>query len=93
MIRLNDLNSFSPATNAWTALAPSGPIPVQRSSMGFAATPDGKLYLFGGESVSGGGREKCVTTVQKGGDTRVEIAREIIRACPILESLGEEMKR
>jgi hypothetical protein len=45
---LNDLYRFSPAANNWTLLSPSGSGPSPRSSMGFAATPDGMLYVFGG---------------------------------------------
>ena len=39
---------FSPAANSWTALSPSGSDPFRRYGMGFAATPDGMLYVFGG---------------------------------------------
>jgi hypothetical protein len=39
---------FSPAANTWTALSPSGSGPSPRYGMGFAATPDGMLYVFGG---------------------------------------------
>ena len=34
--------------NTWTALSPSGSGPSLRGFMGFAATPDGMLYVFGG---------------------------------------------
>jgi hypothetical protein len=34
--------------NTWTALSPSGSRPPGNAEMGFAATPDGMLYLFGG---------------------------------------------
>jgi N-acetylneuraminic acid mutarotase len=44
----NDLYRFSPGDNAWTALPPSGSAPSPRNAMGFAATPDGMLYIFGG---------------------------------------------
>jgi hypothetical protein len=44
----NDLYRFNPATVTWTALSPSGPFPSPRHMMGFTATPDGKLYVFGG---------------------------------------------
>jgi hypothetical protein len=44
----NDVYRFSPAANAWTALSPSGSAPSGRHGMGFAATPDGMLYVFGG---------------------------------------------
>ena len=44
----NDLYRFSAAANTWTALSPSGSGPSPRSDMGFAATPDGMLYVFGG---------------------------------------------
>jgi hypothetical protein len=44
----NDLYRFSPAANNWTKLSISGSGPSLRGSMGFAATPDGMLYVFGG---------------------------------------------
>jgi hypothetical protein len=43
-----DMHSFSAVDNAWTPLSPSGSGPSSRFSMGFAATPDGMLYVFGG---------------------------------------------
>jgi hypothetical protein len=51
----NDVYRFSPAANTWTALSPSGSGPSPRGSMGFAATPNGMLYVFGGYG-SGNGR-------------------------------------
>ena len=53
---LNDLYRLSPAANTWTALSPSGSGPSPRDHMGFAATPDGMLYVFGG-TVSNTGNE------------------------------------
>jgi hypothetical protein len=52
---LNDLYSFSPVDKVVTALSPFGsPLaPSPRYAMGFAATPDGMLYVFGGNSRSG----------------------------------------
>ena len=50
----NDLYSFSPNTSVWSALSPSGPLPAPRFGMGFAATPSGMLYMFGGANGSGG---------------------------------------
>ncbi len=50
---LNDLYLFNPATTSWQKLAPNGSIPSPRQLMGFAATPDGKLYAFGGSGNSG----------------------------------------
>jgi hypothetical protein len=46
---LNDVYRFSAAANTWTPLSPSGSGPSPRSSMGFVATPDGMLYVFGGD--------------------------------------------
>jgi N-acetylneuraminic acid mutarotase len=45
---LNDLYRFSPAASTWTALSSSGSAPSSRYAMGFTATPDGMLYVFGG---------------------------------------------
>ena len=45
---LNDVYRFDVAAATWTALSPSGPIPVIRYYMGFTSTPDGMLYVFGG---------------------------------------------
>ena len=44
---------FSPAAHTWTALSPSGSGPSRRYAMGFEATPDGMLYVFGGHDNSG----------------------------------------
>jgi hypothetical protein len=44
----NDVYFFSAPANNWTALSPSGSSPSPRYGMGFAATPDGMLYVFGG---------------------------------------------
>jgi N-acetylneuraminic acid mutarotase len=49
----NDLYRFSPAANTWTALSPSGSPPSSRQGMGFAAAPDGVLYVFGGQVKNG----------------------------------------
>ncbi len=43
----NDFYRFSAAANTWTAL-PTGSAPSARYGMGFASTPDGMLYVFGG---------------------------------------------
>jgi N-acetylneuraminic acid mutarotase len=56
---LNDVYRFSPAANNWTALSPSGSGPSPRYMMGFAATPDGMLYVFGGWNSSGGSGNAC----------------------------------
>jgi hypothetical protein len=50
---LNDIYRFSPTTNAWTLLSATNP-PVASWHMGFTATPDGSLYVFGGHTNSGG---------------------------------------
>jgi hypothetical protein len=47
---LNDVYRFSAAANTWTALSPTGSGPSPRYGMGFAATPDGMIYVFGGFS-------------------------------------------
>ncbi len=44
----NDLYHLDPATATWTKLNPSGSPPAERHMMGFTATPDGALYVFGG---------------------------------------------
>jgi hypothetical protein len=44
---------FSAAANAWTALSPSGSGPSPRFAVGFTATPDGMLYVFGGDGDTG----------------------------------------
>ena len=54
---LNDVYRFSAAANTWTALSPSGSGPSPRADMGFAATPDGMIYVFGGSSSYGHGKE------------------------------------
>jgi hypothetical protein len=49
----NDIYSFNPSTNMWTPLSsnqisPPTSTPSPRYSMGFATSPDGILYVFGG---------------------------------------------
>jgi N-acetylneuraminic acid mutarotase len=51
---LNDLYRFSPTSNTWTALNIASP-PSARYGMGFSATPDGMLYVFGGDGNRGEG--------------------------------------
>ena len=46
----NDLYRYDPKNVTWTALTALGSAPSPRESMGFTATPDGMLYLFGGQS-------------------------------------------
>ena len=41
---------MSPAVPAWILLSTSGPVPSARARMGFCATPDGLIYVFGGNS-------------------------------------------
>jgi N-acetylneuraminic acid mutarotase len=53
---VNDLYRFSPSSNSWTAISVASP-PSARWGMGFAATPDGMLYVFGG---NGNGRKELV---------------------------------
>ena len=73
----NDLYSFSPATVSWTALAPSGVAPLARSAMGFAATPDGLIYLWGGYNFETG-----AVMEQRGGKSgREERKQDIILPC------------
>ena len=56
---LNDLYSFNPSTNTWTAIYPSGSTPSPRYLMGFAVTPDSMLYVFGGATSFGKGSWGC----------------------------------
>ena len=65
----NDVYRFSAAANTWTALSPSGSGPSPRYHMGFAATPDGMLYVFGGRNYSGteGGKGAGAATVDGAG--------------------------
>ena len=51
----NDLYSFDPDNNTWTALTPSGPSPSARGYAGFAVTPDDLLYLFVGQTAETSG--------------------------------------
>jgi hypothetical protein len=50
---LNDLFVLNPDTLTQTFISLSGSIPPPRYGMGFAATPDGMLYVFGGCGNSG----------------------------------------
>jgi hypothetical protein len=49
----NDLYRFSTGGNTWTALSTDGSRPSLRYYMGFTATPNGMLYVFGGFRSSG----------------------------------------
>jgi hypothetical protein len=49
---------FNAAASTWTALSPSGSAPSPRWGIGFAATPDGMLYVFGGYDGSNGNRRE-----------------------------------
>ena len=50
---LNDLLSFNPAENAWAVMPSNGVAPSARYGFGFAATPERKLYVFGGDGTRG----------------------------------------
>jgi hypothetical protein len=60
---LNDVYRFSAAANTWTALSPSGSGPSPRYGMGFAATPDGMVYVFGGAGIGNVGEEGAAYTL------------------------------
>ena len=45
---LDDLYVFSPSSCSWTMLSPYGSVPPVLYKVGFTATPNGMLYLFGG---------------------------------------------
>ena len=45
-----DLYQYDASSSTWTQIDPSGSVPSARYSMGFAATPDGRLWVFGGWS-------------------------------------------
>jgi hypothetical protein len=50
----NQMYRFSPAANSWSQVYTFLPRPSARRSMGFAATPDGMLYVLGGDvSITG----------------------------------------
>jgi hypothetical protein len=57
---LSDVYRFSPAANTWTALSPSGTGPSRRYAIGFSATPDGMLYVYGGYDDYYGGTEGLI---------------------------------
>ena len=46
----NDLHYYPITSNVWTIPAPSGIQPSARNQFGMAATPDGRLWVFGGYS-------------------------------------------
>jgi hypothetical protein len=70
----NDLYRFSPSASKWAELSPIGPAPAPRQYMGFAATPDGMLYVFGGLRCSAYGCGNEGTGAEGAGDRR-EVAR------------------
>ncbi len=47
---MDDLFCFKPRTLEWMRLSTVGARPTPRYDVGFTATPDGKIYLFGGYS-------------------------------------------
>jgi hypothetical protein len=49
---------LNPKKGTWTRLASNGTKPLARSSMGFISTPDGMIYLFGGNSIDGSSGEE-----------------------------------
>jgi hypothetical protein len=91
----NDVYRFSAAANTWTALSPSGSGPSRRSEMGFASTPDGLLYVFGGwdGGIEGGG----VGSLGCLGLAALDAVMRRARAAPLLLSLsiaeGTRVKR
>ena len=44
----NDLYRYNPTTATWTKFAHFGSVPSVRYAMGFVATSDSELYVFGG---------------------------------------------
>ena len=58
---------FDPTIGTWTELSGAGSAPSPRYGMGFTATPDGMLYVFGGDNGSNrGGRGGPRGNVQRG---------------------------
>jgi hypothetical protein len=49
----NNIYSFNQQSTSWEVISPSGSAPSSRYGMGFTATPDGILYVFGGNGNSG----------------------------------------
>jgi hypothetical protein len=49
-MQYNDLYLFRPDNCIWTSISSFGITPFPRSAMGFAAAPNGMLYVFGGYS-------------------------------------------
>lgn len=47
----NDLHRFDPVQKVWTVPTTSGTVPSPRYDLGIAATPDGMIYIFGGNNV------------------------------------------
>ena len=76
---------FSAVANTWTALSPSGSGPSPRQDMGFAATPDGMLYAFGGHN---GGTEGGGVGVIRLHGAGCAAGMQLARAAPLLLSLS-----
>ena len=47
---LNDFYRLNPTSVTWTPISASGSLPCPRNSMGLTATPNGAIYVFGGNS-------------------------------------------
>jgi N-acetylneuraminic acid mutarotase len=54
----NDIYRYNCGTSTWTRIATNGDVPIQRVRMGFTATPNGTIYLFGGYSDYNGELER-----------------------------------
>ena len=51
----NDLFVLDPMGLSWSEVTVGSYSPSPRSKFAFVATPNGKLYLFGGNGTEGGG--------------------------------------
>ena len=56
----NDIYRYNRGTSTWTRIATNGNVPLPRVRMGFTATPNGTIYLFGGYSDYNGELERWI---------------------------------
>jgi hypothetical protein len=56
----NDIYRFNRGTSTWTRIVTNGDVPPPRVRMGFTATPNGMIYLFGGYSDYSGELERWI---------------------------------
>jgi N-acetylneuraminic acid mutarotase len=61
-----EVDAYNPTTNAW---AQRSPMPAPRAELGGALGPDGRIFIFGGQSTFGGSELTAIAAFDPGTDT------------------------